>query len=336
MHNRCSATKWLFVLRTLCVLTWPLLLAACRSQASDPPDTVSVGTTTNEVNTLILVAKEQEYFSGNGIDLIHKIYPSGVAGLGGVLAHEVDLATGSEFALVGQVLASEELCTIASIDRSSVEHLVARQDRGIHDLADLKGKTIGVPLNSRPEFALDRFLYFQGIDVSELNMVDVPVNQSVEKLVSGAVDAVATWQPYVDQAVERLGGQVVTWSVQEGQPSYTLVMSRMDWVAENQDVVARFLRALAQAEEYVVRNPEAARALLHKSLGLDEAYIASGWPEHTFSIQMDQALVVAMEDQARWIMNKNPAASMQMPDMLRHFCSEGLEHVKPEAVNLIR
>ena len=325
--------------RSLVRLALPAILAvflvSCGQEAA-APEALSVGTTTSEVNLLILIAQDRGYFAGNGLDVTHKIYPSGVAGIGGLIDHEVDLVTGSEFALVTQVLSDRDICTVAVINRSSIEHLVARVDRGISSIYDLKGKTVGVPLGSRPEFALDRFLYFQGIDVSELTLVDVPVDQSVGAIASGEVDAVAAWQPYIDQVKERLAGQVVSWSVQEDQPSYTLLMSRTEWAAENQEPISRFLRSLVEAETYVASNPEAVMAFLREEWGYEESYVASVWPEHRFSVMLDQALVVAIEDQARWIISRDLAGAREMPDFLRHVCEDGLEAVKPEAVNLIR
>ncbi|HSJ53560.1 MAG TPA: nitrate ABC transporter substrate-binding protein, partial [Anaerolineae bacterium] len=60
------------------------------------------------------------------------------------------------------------------------------------------------------------------------------------------------------------------------------------------------------------------------------------WPEHSFSVMLDQALVVAMEDQARWIIARDLAGDRRMPDFMSNICEKALEAVKPEAVNLIR
>ncbi len=336
MHNR----VWAFRLVALAGIALPAILlmalASCGGQPAGPPVSLDVGSTTSEVNTLILIAQEKGYFASNGVAVTDHVYASGVAGLQGLLDDDVQLVTGSEFALVGQVLAEKDICTIAAINRSSIEYLVARVDRGISSLSDLKGKTIGVPLHSRPEFALDRFLYFHNIEVSELTLVDVPVDQSVDALVSGKVDAIAAWQPYTNQAEERLRGKVIAWSVQEDQPSYTLVMSTAVWAAANRESISRFLRAMVEAEDYVTANPEAARDLLHEKWNHEQGYLASIWPEHRFSVLLDQALVVVMEDQARWIMERELAGEREMPDFVGHICAEGLEEVKPEAVSLIR
>ena len=336
MQKRLLTLHRLTLARTAYPAVLVIFLVSCGRDFAGPAVSISVGITPSEVNMLILIAQDQGYFARNGLDITTKIYPSGVAGLGGLTDHEVDLVTGSEFALVGRVLSGLELCTVGSINRSSIEHLVGRMDRGISSIADLKGKTIGVPLDSRPEFALDRFLYFQGIDVSELTLVNVPVDQSVEALVSGKVDAVAAWQPYTDQAKERLGGQVVSWSVQEDQPSYTLLMSTAEWVAENEEPLARFLRSLVQAEAYVEGNPQAAMAFMREKWSYDEGYVVSVWPEHSFSVLLDQALVVVMEDQARWIIARDLVGERRMPNFMSNICENALEAVKPEAVNLIR
>jgi len=336
MQNRFAAFNPLSLARVAFPAFLVLCLVACRGESWGSMLSLHVGTTTNEVNLLILIAQDMGYFASNGLDVTHTIYPSGVAGLAGLLDHEVEIVTGSEFAFVGHVLEGADVCVLAVINRSALEYLVCRGDRGIESVADLEGKTIGVPLNSRPEFALDRFLYLQGIDIADVRLVNVPVERAAEALASGDVDAIAAWQPYTAQASERLGGRVVSWSVQENQPSYTLLMSRSDWAADHEDASARFLTSLLQAEEYVAAHPEDARAFVRERLGYDEEYVANVWPEHTFSVLLDQALVVAMEDQARWIMSHHLAGKRQMPDFLDNICAQALEAVKPEAVKLIR
>jgi NitT/TauT family transport system substrate-binding protein len=338
MHNHPHMLKRFVAAGIACGLTLIVVFTACSCQRgySAPIASISLGSTASEVNTLIVIAQDHGYFTENGLNVIHKIYPSGVAAIDGLLNHNVELATGSEFAFAGEVLMQQDISTIAAINRSSIEYLVGRIDRGIEDIADLKGTTIGVPLGSRPEFALDRFLYFRGIDASQGTLVDVPVNRSVEALVNGTVDAVAAWQPYIDRIKEQMGRQVVSWSVQEDQPSYTLVMCRGEWTAENGDVIVRFLKSLVQAETYVADNPEAARAFVQEELHYDADYMASVWPDYRFSVMLDQPLVVAMEDQARWIIGRDPAAEKQTPNFVDYIYTDGLEVVEPAAVSIIR
>lgn len=335
MNNR-VADKVRLVLAGLSALACALLALSCASGRADPPATFSIGTTTSEVNGLILIAEEQGYFRRQGLDVVHQIYPSGVAALEGVFSGEVNLATGSEFAFADQVLAGQDLGILAAINRSTLEYLVARADRGIRTLADLEGKRIGVPLGSRPEFALDRFLLFRGLADAQVVLVDVPVQESVEALVSGDVDAVAAWQPYIDRIQEQMGDGVVLWSVQEDQPSYTLVMGTTGWITAHPDIARRFLQALVQAERYVAAEPAAAQELIRDRVDYSEAYMASIWPDHTLSLVLDQPLVVALEDQARWIIEREYGPGREMPDFVGLIYVDGLKAVKPEAVGIIQ
>jgi NitT/TauT family transport system substrate-binding protein len=318
----------------LLVAVW--LLPSCLAAGSGPPVAVSVGTTTSEANALIFIAQDQGYFAEHGLQVTHTLYPSGVAALDGLFGGQVELATGSEFAFVGRVLDGQQIRALAAINRSSIEYLVARVDRGIRTLADLPGKTVGVPLKSRPEFALDRYLYLRGIDTAGITRVDVPVDQSVDALVGGRVDAVAAWQPYIHEIRAQMGDRVVAWSVQDDQPSYTLLMAGAGWTAAHSDTAARFLAALAQAEQYLSDHPDAVRAALAARLDRDPGYMAAVWPDYDFGLVLDQALIVAMEDQARWMIANGLTGARQPPNLMPYIDSTGLEAAKPGAVSLIR
>lgn len=326
----------LITLAVLAALSFGFGSLSCRGGYSGPVESITIGTTTSEVNSLILIARDQGYFATNGIDVTHRIYASGVAAVDGMLNSEVDIATGSEFAFTGKVFSQKNIRTIAVINRSSVEYLVGRVDKGINSIAELKGKKIGVPLKSRPEFSLDRFLYLRGIDASEVTLVNTPVNQSVDALVNGNVDAVTAWQPYVNQIMEKMGNGLVVWKTQEEQPSYTLVMCRDKWTVENPGLITRLLKSLIQAESYNATHPEEAKAIIQKRLNYSEAYMTDVWADYHFSVSLEQSLVVAMEDEARWMIKNNLTTEKQVPNFLDYIYEDALKETKPEAVNIIR
>jgi len=299
-------------------------------------ESITIGTTTSEVNSLILIAQDQGYFAANGIDAAVKIYTSGTAAVDGLLNREVDMATGSEFAFVGKVFSQKHIRTIGVINRSSVEYLVGRVDKGISSISDLKGKRIGVPLKSRPEFSLNRFLYQRGIDASEITLVNIPVNQSVDALVDGKVDAVTAWQPYINQIRDRMGNGLVIWSSQEEQPSYTLVMCTDMRTAENPELIKRFLKSLIQAESHTASHPEVAKAIIQKKMNYSEAYMADVWSDYHFSVLLDQSLITAMEDEARWMIKNDLTREKQVPDFMNYIYVDGLKALKPEGVKIIR
>jgi NitT/TauT family transport system substrate-binding protein len=54
------------------------------------------------------------------------------------------------------------------------------------------------------------------------------------------------------------------------------------------------------------------------------------------SVLLDQVLVVAMEDQARWIIKNNLTTERETPSFVNYIYVDGLQAVKTEAVNSIR
>jgi NitT/TauT family transport system substrate-binding protein len=124
--------------------------------------------------------------------------------------------------------------------------------------------------------------------------------------------------------------------VHSGQAQYAVLVGRNDWIKRHPELVKRVLKSLARAEEYVVQHPAQAKAILKKRYQHDDAYVARVWPEHQFSLSLDQALVLAMEDEARWMIKNKLTSEKQIPDFMNYIYVDGLKAVKPEAVKIIR
>jgi len=70
---------------------------------------------------------------------------------------------------------------------------------------------------------------------------------------------------------------------------------------------------------------------------VDVAFAQAAWSRNQFSLSLDQSLITAMEDEARWmIKNKLTSKKQGVPDFMNYIYIDGLKAVKPEAVNIIR
>jgi len=290
-----------------------------------------------ESTGLIWIAKDQHFFSRNGLNMISRKYDSGAASLDGMLNGEADIAVGvTEFPLVGKVLQKKKIRILGSIDKGEFIYLVGRKDRGIGKASDLKGKRIGTTFGTIAEFHLGRFLELHGIKMQDTTIVDVKTPEEwVNAVADGDIDAIATAQPYADSAKDRLGDNAVVWSAQSSQPLYAQAISTAEWITKNPELVSRFLKSLAQAEEYVIRNPAEAKAIVRKRLNLDAAYTEKVWSQNQFSLTLDQSLILAMEDEARWMIENKLTNERHVPDFSDYIYVDGLKAVKPEAVSVI-
>jgi NitT/TauT family transport system substrate-binding protein len=255
------------------------------------------------------------------------------------VAHgEADIAVGiSEFPLVRKAFENAPLRAIGSIDKGDFIYLVARGDHGIVHVSDLKGKRIGTAKGTAAEFHLGRFLMLHGMNQRDITLVDVKTPEGwVDDVAKGDIDAIATAQPYADSARYQLGDTAVVWSVQSSQPVAGLIVSTDEWLSTHPDQAAGFLRSLAEAEEYVQTYPTEAQAIVQKWLNLDAGYMATVWQQNQFSLTLDQSLVLAMEDEARWMIRNNLTNATVVPDFRNHLYTDGLDVVKPGSVKIIR
>jgi NitT/TauT family transport system substrate-binding protein len=89
-----------------------------------------------------------------------------------------------------------------------------------------------------------------------------------------------------------------------------------------------------QLERELIKAPW--QAILRKWLKFDEVFTETIWSENQFSLSLDQSLITAMEDEARWMIKNNLTREKQIPDFVNYIYVDGLKAVKPEAVKIIR
>jgi NitT/TauT family transport system substrate-binding protein len=328
--NRFGFTPIILVI----ILTLVFGPVSCSGKA----ESITVAYAPFEATTLFWIAQDQGFFTQNGLNVTSRKYETGVGSLDAMLNGEADLAVGAnEFPLVGRALQKAEIRTIASIAKSEFIYLVGRKDRGLQQISDLRGKRVGTTFRTIAQFFLGRFFELNGINMADITLVEVKSPEEwVNAVVNGEIDAVVTAQPYADAAKQRLGDNAIVWSVQNNQLLQTQVISTEKWITEHPDLVIRFLKSLVLAEKYVILHPTESKIIVQKQINVDSAYMDTVWSQNQFSLSLDQSLILAMEDESRWMINNNLTSEKQVPDFLDYVYTDGLEAIKPEAVNIIR
>ena len=82
-----------------------------------PMESITIGLLPNEINSLIYVAHDQQYFSSEGLNVTITNYTSILIAVNGVLSGDLDITTASEFVLVGNALTNKPISTFATIDK---------------------------------------------------------------------------------------------------------------------------------------------------------------------------------------------------------------------------
>ncbi|MBN1369869.1 MAG: ABC transporter substrate-binding protein [Dehalococcoidaceae bacterium] len=318
------------------VLAMLLSSCSCREDISSPPESIVVAYSPFESTALFWIARDQQFFGNNGLEITLRKYDTGAASLSGVLGGEADIAVGmTEFPVVRMAFQQEAMVILGNANKGEFIYLIGRQDRDINQPADLKGKKIGVARGTIAEFYLGRFLELNGMKMQDVNIVDLKTpSEWVNAVVAGDVDAVVTAQPEANTAKERLGVNAIFWPAQSGQFLHGLMLSMSEWATDHPELVVRFLKSIAQAEDYALLNPGEAMAIVQEELGLDPEYMETVWLQNQFSLSLEQTLILAMEDEARWMIANNLTTEKAVPNFLDYIYTDGLKSVKPGSVKI--
>jgi len=315
-----------------------VLIAAGALILGSYPDTstltpVSITDVNVVYSGILYVAEDQGYFTKNGLNVTFQDYPNAEAGFNALENGEVDFAQSAEYTIVGEIFDNKDIQIVATIDKADVMALICRPDHGIQNPLDLAGKKIAVGEGTIREFYLGRYLNLKGISIQDVNVVYLSLQESVEALANGTVDAVvvpdAVWYNQVMAEIDRA---VVAFPIQEGQPVFTVLACRSNYTASNPETVTKLLKALYEAEAYIANHPTQAEAIVQNRLNMTSLDL--GWSNYRFSLSLGLPLVTAMRDEAQWIINNNLTNKTQVPDFMNYIYTDALKLVKPYSVTI--
>jgi len=265
----------------------------------------------------VLAARTHGYFAREGIDARLQPYSSGKASLEAVLQGRADLGTVSDIPVVLASLKNQSVVIIASIFEAERDHgIVGRLDRGVSTPASLKGKRIGVTLGTSGHFTLDAFLNRQKLLPAEVTLRNYAPDQLAGALARGEVDAAAGWEPFLTGMTHAIAGKAAIFYGEDVYAGLFNVAGTGDFVRSHPATVRKVLRALLAGARFCRDEPDA-------------------WHGYQFGIVLDQGLLLALEDEARWAIKNRLAERSDMPNFLDAVYLDGLEAVAPSAVTVI-
>lgn len=150
------------------------------------------------------VAIEKGWFKEAGVDVTFEWFDY-VASMDAFAAGKLDaVAMTNGDTLVTGATGAQGVMIIVNDYSNGNDMIVARQ--GIGSIKDLKGKKIGVEVGYVSHLMLLNALESAGLAESDVELVNVPTNETPQVLASGDVDAIVAWQPSSGQALSQVPG----------------------------------------------------------------------------------------------------------------------------------
>ena len=87
--------------------------------------------------------------------------------------------------------------------------VVGNKAKGIETIEDLKGKTVAVSSGTSSEIILEQALARAGMTMDDINTVEMTVDGMTTAMISGQIDAAASWSPNTVTLQNALGDNYV-------------------------------------------------------------------------------------------------------------------------------
>lgn len=155
---------------------------------------------------------------------------------------------------------AHRLCSTGNADIFLIQQLgdadciIGFKSHGVEKLEDLKGKTIAYSSGTSSEVILNLALDSVGLTADDVSLYDMDTSNMVTAVLSGSVDACATWSPYSLNIMAQAGDDAIRFCSNVDFADVTVTPA--SWVCTpsygeaNSDVLVRFIRAMYKAMDY--------------------------------------------------------------------------------------
>ena len=127
---------------------------------------------------------------------------------------------------------------------------------GIESVDELKGKTVGVEIGFVSHLLLLNALEKAGLDEADVELINVPTNETPQVLASGDVDAIVAWQPSSSLALESMpGSKAIYSSADEPGLIYDLLVASPGSLAERREDWQKVVEVWYRIVDYI-NDPE--------------------------------------------------------------------------------
>ena len=238
------------------------LVSGSKSFAQEgPPETTTIRLAKNQSLCIQPQYVAEDLLRAEGFTTVSYVMTDGGVGQSKMLAYgEIDFTLHFSPLLLIPIDAGEKIAIIAGVHVGCFELFAT--DR-IRTIADLKGKTVGVPdLGASPHVFLSTMTAYVGLDpTKDINWVTSPTIAPKQLFAEGKIDAFLGFPPDPQELrARKIGHVVVNSSIDRPWSQYFCCMlgGNRDFIRRNPVATKRVLRAILKATDFCLSDPAAA------------------------------------------------------------------------------
>lgn len=219
------------------------------------------------VDGQIWLADHLGAWARNGLEPQFKEFKTGLELFGALTDGTIDmLATGaviSNFPARGQ----GKMFLVNSVEYATAQ-LWVREDKGIKQFSDLRGRRIATTAGTTAHVFLDNALRENGMNSSDIELQNQRMPEAVDSFISGAVPAVALWVPFNIAVREKMPQAKKLLDAGVYYPNAAIVggwATSSAYFATNRPVLTRVIRSWAEGNDMMIARTNEALDVLQKN-----------------------------------------------------------------------
>lgn len=288
-------------------------------------------------NAGIYIASSNGYFQEEGLDVnITEVPNAKLAFLRMLNGEGVDISAIADTPIAIAATDKNDFYILATISEGQDEKVIARKDKGINVIADLKGKKIGIAGKGiGNHFFFSTLLLYNELAEKDVEIIFIDADKLLSALENGTLDAIVVVEPDATNAIKLLGGNAVVFKNNNIYNKTFNLTVRKDFAQNHPGTLIRFLRAINKANKFISENKEESQTAIAKKLKLSNKEIAAIWGETSISLSLNQSILLTLEEESRWAIKNKLSDQIKIPNFLSYIYYNALEEVNPEAVTII-
>ena len=187
-----------------------------------------------------------------------------------VVSKDIDFAMlGSSSAILGFANGMKVECIWIHDIISTAEQLIVRNDSGIKELKDLKGKKLAAPFTSTAHYSILKSLEVAEIKEEDVTLFDMQMPEIYTSFIQKEIDGAYVWEPTLSKMVKDGGYSVITSEdlAKKGMITANVEIVRKDFANRYPELVVSYLKALNRAKYDIKNNHENVVEVLSDYLG---------------------------------------------------------------------
>ena len=233
----------------------------------------------------------EEALQEKGVEVVWNDFESGPPINESMAAGSSDIACLGDVPTVSALAAGQDNVIFASACEAPDSYqMLARADSDIQGPADLKGKKIGTVVGSTGHVLTEKLLKTAGMDLSDVEIVNISMGDAQVVLENNEVDAVAAWEPNVTRMLQTGKIKSVGKGSDCGLLGVNTLVARTAYAENNADIidviVEQYARGVAAMDGLDQETVEA----VSTALTID--------PELFYTVSSSYDYVVAISEEA--------------------------------------